>query len=204
MIIECSYCESQVDAKILAQHEEEDLENWAHYMISLVVCPVCNSALVGVQQYLQVGPEAWEWEKPVRVWPNPKQHLDFRIPYGVRDVLEEANICFKSKAYNACVVMCGKALECICLEYKTKEKVLHGGLRELLEKGIIDQKIFQWSEALRLHRNIGAHAGEQKISREDCSDLLDFTNAICDYTFALTGKFEDFMKRQAKKQVKNG
>lgn len=199
MIIECSYCESQVDAKVLAQHEEDDPEEWAHYRISLLECPVCKNTLVGCQEYIQVGPEKWEWDRAARVWPSPKQHLDLRIPDGVRAALEEANICFKSKAYNACVVMCGKALEYICLEYKTKEKVLQGGLKELLEKGIIDQRIFQWSEALRLHRNIGAHAGEQKISREDCRDLLDFTNAICDYVFVLTGKFEDFMKRRTKK-----
>lgn len=199
MIIECSYCESQVDAKVLAQHEENDPEDGFRYKVSLVECPVCKNSLVGLQEFFQVGPGKWEWDKAARVWPSPKQHLDFRIPDGVRAALEEANICFKSKAYNACVVMCGKALEYICLEYKTKEKVLHGGLKELLEKGIIDQRILQWSEALRLHRNIGAHAGEQKISREDCRDLLDFTNAICDYVFVLTGKFEDFMKRRTKK-----
>ncbi len=150
MIIERSYCESQVDAKVLAQHEENDPEDGFRYKVSLVECPVCKNSLVGLQEFFQVGPEKWEWDKAARVWPSPKQHLDFRIPDGVRAALEEANICFKSKAYNACVVMCGKALEYICLEYKTKEKVLHGGLKELLEKGIIDQRILQWSEELRL------------------------------------------------------
>lgn len=71
-----------------------------------------------------------------------------------------------------------------------------GGLKELLEKEIIDKKIFQWSEALRLHRNIGAYASEEKISAEDSRDLLDFTGAICDYVFVLSKKFDSFMKRK--------
>ena len=196
MIIECNYCESQVDGKILAQHEEEDPEDSFRYRVSLVECPVCRNALVGLEKLFQTGQEEWLWDKAIRVWPKPKKHLDFSIPEKVRASLEEANLCFKSKAYNACVVMCGKTLECICLEYKTKEKMLHEGLRELLEKGIIDQKIFEWSEALRLHRNIGAHAGDSKISKEDGKDLLDFTNSICDYVFVLRKKFDDFMKRK--------
>jgi hypothetical protein len=200
MIIECNYCESQVDAKVLAQHEEQE-DPWERYRILFLECPVCKNTLVGSQEFFQVGPEEWAWDKAVRVWPNPRKYIDLSVPDKVREAIEEANICFKSKAYNACVVMCGKTIECICLEYKTKERLLQGGLKELLEKGIIDQKIFQWSEALRLHRNIGAHAGEHKISKEDCRDLLDFTNAICDYVFVLRKKFEDFMKRKKQAQA---
>ena len=197
MIIECSYCESQVDGKILAQHEKQDPEDSFWYRVSLVECPVCRNALVGLEEAAHRDEElgCW-WSDVTRVWPKPKKHLDFSIPEKVRASLEEANVCFKSKAYNASAVMCGKTLECICFEYKTKEKLLHGGLKELLDNGIIDQKIFEWSEALRLHRNIGAHAGESKISKEDSKDLLDFTNAICEYVFVLQKKFDNFMKRK--------
>lgn len=44
--------------------------------------------------------------------------------------------------------------------------------------------------------NIGAHATGEKVSQQDARDLLDFTNAICDYIFVLTEKFQAFMKRR--------
>jgi hypothetical protein len=201
MIIECNYCESQIDGKILAQHREEDCDAF-QYRVSLIECPVCKMALVGQEELYQTGPDKWEWTKAVRVWPNPKKRLDYSIPSKVRASLEEANLCFKAQAYNACVVMCGKVLECICLEHKTKERVLRGGLKQLLDRGIIDKKLFEWSEALRLHRNIGAHAGEFQLSKEDSKDLLDFANAICEYIFVLRKKFEDFMQRSKKKNGK--
>jgi hypothetical protein len=94
--------------------------------------------------------------------------------------------------------MCGRALEGMCLEFKLSKKVLAGGLKELLDKGIIDKKIFSWGDELRKHRNIGAHATDQKNTKDDARDVLDFAIAICDYVFVLTFKFEEFMKRQAK------
>jgi len=202
MIIECSYCESKVDAKVLAQHEEEEPEGWERYKISLLECPACRNALVGLQEYIQVSQEAFEWDTAVRVWPNPKKFIDWNIPDKVRESLGEASICYKSGVYNACVVMCGKALECICAEYKTESKVLYGGLKELLQKGVIDKRIFEWSEALRLHRNIGAHVSEDKISKADANDLLEFSNAICDYVFVLSKKFEEFLARRKAKSKK--
>jgi len=98
--------------------------------------------------------------------------------------------------------MCGTVLEAICSEYATKHKVLAGGLKDLREKEVIDNRIYEWGEALRKHRNIGAHATHETISREDAKDLLDFAGAICQYVFVLTNKFETFMKRKetSKKQ----
>lgn len=94
--------------------------------------------------------------------------------------------------------MCGRALEGICNHFKTKDRYLSKGLRELLDRNIIDQRIFEWSEQLRRRRNLAAHATSEKISREDATDLLDFLNAICEYVFVLTPRFQAFMERQTK------
>ena len=56
-------------------------------------------------------------------------------------------------------------------------------------------------EALRNRRNIGAHASDENISREDASDILDFTIAICEYVYVLTQKYDEFKKREKKKQM---
>jgi hypothetical protein len=197
MIIECNHCESKVDGKLLAEHKSPFFDDLP-FSVSLLECPVCKTALLAGQEFIQVGVDDYEWSSAIRLWPQPDKYLDWNLPDLVRHSIEEAERCYKVKAYSACAVMCGRALESICAEYKTKDKLLGGGLKELLDRQIIDQKIFTWGEQLRKHRNIGAHATEEKISKEDARDLLDFANAICDYVFVLTSKFDEFIKRKEK------
>jgi hypothetical protein len=94
--------------------------------------------------------------------------------------------------------MCGRSLEGVCRHYQTKSRYLGGGLKELRERELIDGRLFQWAEELQKSRNLSAHATGEKVSKQDARDLLDFTNAICDYLFVLTAKFEAFMKRRTK------
>lgn len=199
MIIECPYCESKVDARVLTEHESTAIEQEIlGFKTLLLECPICFNAILAGQELWQTGLKKTEWDDARRLWPPPEKYLDWKIPISVRNSLEEAKRCYKAKAYYACAVMCGKTLESICSEYGTKNKFLAGGLKELLDKQVIDKKIYDWSEALRKHRNIGAHATKEKISKQDAENLLDFANAICDYIFTLTKKFERFMKRKQK------
>jgi hypothetical protein len=204
MIVECPFCESKVDAKVLAQHveygqDEEDLGDLP-FRVSLLVCPVCKRTLLGGED--EYGQD--NWSESLRLWPDPEVSPHQDLPDVVSDSLIEAKKCYKATAYGACAVMCGRVLEAISTEFKTKAKALAGGLKELLDQGVIDKKIFAWGEALRKHRNIGAHASTEKISKEDAKDLLDFATAICDYVFVLTKKFEAFMERKHKTGVEEG
>jgi hypothetical protein len=103
-----------------------------------------------------------------------------------------------SKAYMTCAVMCGRAVEAICMD-KTKSKTLAEGLKKLKSAKIIDEKLFEWSEALRHERNIGAHAGDETTSRQDASDVLDFALAISEYVYVLDDKYKAYLIRKAKK-----
>ena len=172
------------------------------FRASLVECPVCKEALLAGQEYIQTGPEDFEWDQATRLWPKSEKHLHWSIPDLVRTSLEEARKCYKAQAYSACAVMCGRTLEGICRQYKTKKKLLFGGLKELLNKQIIDKKIYDWGEGLREYRNIAAHPTGEKISKEVAMDLLDFANAICDYVFVLTDKFNKFTERRKKEHKK--
>jgi len=37
-----------------------------------------------------------------------------------------------------------------------------------------------------------------KVTKEDAQDLLDFVEAICEYAFVLTAKFDNYMARRKK------
>ena len=203
MIIECSFCEAKVDATVISkkgyQVRDDDSEP---FMIYLLQCPVCSSVIVGGSDLLQISNDKSDWGPPERLWPNPIVTLHYSIPAPSRKSIEEAQRCFHAKAYSACAVMCGRAIEAVCAEHKTKAKLLAGGLKELRDRGIIDQRLFDWAEALREQRNIGAHATGEDVSRVDARDVLDFSIAICEYVFVLSQKYEDFKARHAKKGVK--
>ena len=65
-----------------------------------------------------------------------------------------------------------------------------------MEREIIDKRLFQWSEALRLNRNLAAHASGEQFAHDDAEDIFNFATAICDYVFVLNEKFAEFMKRR--------
>ncbi len=168
-------------------------------IVSFIKCPSCGWPILAGQDIGYLGDEREAYySEPSRLWPKPVSSLDYRIPRNVKESLEEAQKCYVAKAYNACAVMCGRTLEEMCEDNNTKEKILVKSLKELLEKSIIDKKIFEWAEALRLQRNVGAHAGNEKITKERARYLLDFSLAICDYVYVLNRKFEEFINKSQK------
>jgi hypothetical protein len=161
-------------------------------------CKVCKNALLGLSEVVQVAEDKWEWDHASRLWPTPDDEVAWDIPEIARTALIEAQICFKAKAYSACAVMCGKAIEGLCKHHDATTQTLAAGLKKLRDNGTIDTRLFEWGEALRESRNLGAHATTEKVSKDDARDLLDFSLAICEYVFVLHEKWERFQKRRKK------
>jgi hypothetical protein len=203
MIVECSYCEAKVDGRVVAQHiDPPGPEGLEPYRVSLLACPICGNGLIAGECEIGYDNDAVVWDAPTRLWPCPDKRVPWYVPRIVGASLEEANRCFKAGAHSACAVMCGRSLEGICKHYETKSNNLIGGLKELLEKGVIDKRLLEWSEALRHSRNLGAHITDQVVSKEDARDLLDFANAIVEYVFVLTRQFEKFIARRGESEKK--
>ncbi len=97
--------------------------------------------------------------------------------------------------FSAAAVMCGRALEYVTVE-KTGEKTLYQGLKKLKDKNIIDERLFEWAEALRKERNIGAHAVGEETKQQDASDIMDFAVAFCEYVYVLTEKYNEYLARK--------
>ena len=199
-IIECPDCESKVSANVIAKKEYGPTDYHDPFRIYFLECPVCHRTMVGHSDLIQIEHNEWDFEDPSRLWPKQKKSLDWSIPTIVRKSIEEATKCYNAKAYAACAVMCGRSLEALCKEHGTKNWQLAKGIKELKDKGIIDGRLFDWGEALRDRRNIGAHATEEDISKEDARDVLDFTIAICEYVYVLADKYEKFKKRETRKK----
>ncbi|MCH7923527.1 MAG: DUF4145 domain-containing protein [Nitrospinae bacterium] len=203
MIIDCPQCEAKVDAKVLKEHiggwiDTDPFETKA----ILLVCPACKSPLLALQELYHVDIDRQVWGTPIRVWPEPERYPDKNIPQLVRDSLLEARKCLRATANKSCAVMCGRALEGIFTEYKITRGSFQSKLKTLLDKGYIDKRIYEWGDAIREKRNIGAHATEERISKQDAQDVLEFTQAICEYVFVLAKKFDNFKERIQKAKDK--
>jgi hypothetical protein len=225
-IIDCPWCKAKVAAiehggATKSGRTDEDGEPYA---IRLVVgeCPSCRSLLAGESR--QVGFAGWDseedqWSDIVRIYPKPpKAFLSYRIPKTVHDSISEADKALQASANIAACVMLGRALEAVCrdlLEQPTRTAsagagkspprrplMLGDGIRQLKDKRLIDDRLFDWSQQLHAFRNIAAHPTDVSISRQDAEDLQSFVYAIIEYVYDLTDRYTDFKERLAKRAKK--
>jgi hypothetical protein len=96
--------------------------------------------------------------------------------------------------------MCRKTLEGLCAEHNVTGKNLVQALRELKEQNIIEQRLYEWADALRISGNEAAHDVSVTVTAEDARDILEFTNALLEYVFTFRDKFEAFKERQAQRR----
>ena len=80
--------------------------------------------------------------------------------------------------------------------------MLGEGIKELKDRNIIDQRLYDWSQQLQAFRNIAAHPDETEISREDDEDLQSFVYAIVEYIYDLTERYEEFKERLERRNKK--
>jgi len=225
-IVDCPVCKAKVAAeehgRISHRGFVDNLEGEVHYGISVGLgkCPKCHSILVGESQ--QVGIKGFdsyedEWADPVRVYPDPpKAFTSLRIPKVVSESITEGLKSLQANANVAACVMFGRALEAICRNLldpsagtdqmqpsvtTSKRPIMLGeGLRKLKDGGLIDQKLFDWSQQLHTFRNLAAHPTDIAISREEADDLRSFVFAIVEYIYDLTDRYNDFQERLEKKK----
>lgn len=170
----------------------------------LLQCPSCKSPLFGFAYSFQDDWNNWCWTDVERVWPTPATtEISSSIPDRARRDIKDAQKCLSHGIYSAAAVLCGRALERLVKEKTGENHMIGRGLKVLLEKGAIDQRLYDWAEALRKERNIGAHASEEDTTKENAQDVIDFTIAIFDYIYTLAEKYEKYVARKSGSMAAN-
>lgn len=218
-IVDCSYCKAKVAAEISGVAENIGYNEYAaeYFGLKLYVgkCPRCSSLLAGSSEqvgFKGIDSDDDDWTEVERVFPQPvRTFRSIRIPNGVIRSLREGEKSLQAGATSAACVMFGKTLEALArdklmnpADAKSKRIMLGAGIKELKNRNLIDQRLFDWSQQLQAFRNVAAHADEAVISREDAEDLQAFVYAIIEYIYDLTDRYEEFkdrLERRAKKVV---
>lgn len=196
MIIECAICQVSLEAHRAGGYVRR-LPAGGEDQLSLYQCGRCNGPIL-VQQAnvgnLAIGDV---WGDPLILHPPPDFRVNPKAPADIQAAFSEAFTCYRSRAYTASAIMCRKTLEGICLAHNAEERNLALSLRKLRDEGLIDQQLFDWSDALRLAGNEAAHGVANSIEAPDARDILEFTNAILDYLFSYRDRFNQFRQRRA-------
>lgn len=56
------------------------------------------------------------------------------------------------------------------------------------DNGLISEELLEWSNELRVLRNLGAHATSEKITGQDANEAIDFLQAILETLYHLRPK----------------
>lgn len=194
MILECKNCQALVNADFVANYDYtytfSDLSDLpARY--ELLKCPICQNPFLIDSDQLTDG--------YLVLYPPPDNRVNPNFPASLKSAYGEAISCFNSKAYTATAIMCRKTLEGICTEHGITGNNLVKNLKELKDKGIIESRLYEWADALRISGNEAAHDVRVTVSYEDAKDVLEFTNALLEYIFTFRDRFEQFKQRRANK-----
>lgn len=202
MLQECNICKATVDAKELANYERYvDIEGSFSEVtrFTFLQCPRCERPFVVSQFPLDWSPQSIIWGSAKTLLPEPYKRVDPSLPQSIRTAFEEALACIRSGAHTACVIMCRKTLEAVCREYQVGGRDLAAMLNTMREKHLIDKRLFEWADELRLAGNEAAHEAGSSVTLLDMRDIVDFTHALLEYTFTIRDKFNAFMARKKKR-----
>lgn len=198
MIVECTHCKAHVDAVEIGEFGYQGSENYEPGRYVLLKCNRCSNPIL-VNQELNADEEGDHLSALSVIYPQPELRVNPKAPFSIRAALQEGIACYHARAFTAAAIMCRKTLEGVCKEHGIEERSLHKSLEKMLSTDLIDQRLFEWSDGLRLAGNKAAHGVEVAFSGQDARDSIDFTIGIIDYLFSYRDQFKKFKERQVKR-----
>jgi uncharacterized protein DUF4145 len=190
MVLYCRKCGALVSAEHHDTYRRGDPDEGPQEVISFLRCPACSDPFLVLQE------DYGELSEPEVLYPAVTR-LNPNLPKPILAAYAEADSCFRGKAYTAAAIMCRKTLEGLCAEHGVTKRPLIASLGELRDKGIIDGRLYEWSDTLRVAGNEAAHDVGVTVSAEDARDLVEFTNAILEYVFTFRDRYEAFKLRRS-------
>ncbi len=191
MVVECEQCQAVVDAKVVSFYDDVDDEAGAAGRYSFLKCPKCHSPFLVLQVDFGGGLETAQ-----RLYPPLESGLDATIPPAIRAAFQEARTCLRAKAHTAAAIMCRKTLEAVAAEVGVSTRNLASALTAMRDKGLIETRLYQWADALRVSGNEAAHDVNIVVSPQDARDIVDFTSALLEYVFTFQRRFDEFTARR--------
>ncbi|MCX4408329.1 DUF4145 domain-containing protein [Streptomyces sp. NBC_01764] len=193
-VTECPICQQKVTATVEAYNEFSPDNEFEFRRYLIAACRLCYQPLL-----LEQAQESDQFERELAcVWPTPPRALAESVPEVLRREHFEARMCFKSKAYTATVVMVRRTLEGVCAQHGINKKPLYKAFEEMKTVGLIEGRLLEWAQELRVLGNEGAHFTGKPVTRQDASDAVALAEALLDYLYVFNEQFLRFKERRKK------
>jgi len=195
----CPRCNSIVETEVIfdyhiEEHCNEDIQGGG-VQVKLSKCLRCKEPFLTEVDYNYIEDNYWE-NSSIQLYPNTENEAIKNCPKIVINPYQEALKCYKAQAYDACVIMCRKGIEVICIDKGEHKGSLVTKLKNMRENGILEGTLFNWTDELRLIGNDGAHSHEQIVTQRDANDSLDFFDALITYLYHLVDKYNKLKNRR--------
>jgi len=209
--VECPECGKAVIAEpkgfVFTRNDPDD--DLAIYRWTLFACEEMQHPILTIETvyFSKWGPNGVEvatfGDEVYRLYPPQDRVMSNEIPGELRRVHDEARACIRANAYTAAAVMSGRVIEGVCDLNNIKGGSLQNRLAKMKDDGLIDGRLWEWADALRAVRNTAAHFSAVSISKQDAEDAVAFTEALLDYLYVLTARFNAFKERRTRLSGEN-
>jgi hypothetical protein len=205
----CPKCNILVDARIIARGhggfasatlnpiEEVDTEYHGD-VYYIATCRRCSSPFLIKESVYGVPGEFESVTETEVLYPSETRLPVDGVPASVRRAYEQAKQSFTASLYDPCALMCRRCLEAACKHLGVSGRDLNARLEALEKSGLVDARMIRWAHGIRMLGNEAAHDPESAVSLEDARDVLEFTEALLIYVFALNHRYSQFEARRKK------
>ena len=203
----CPTCNILVEAKVIARGfgeyrsnamnplDEVDAEyHGDHYSVAL--CRRCNGPFLVREALCGVPGEFETVTDEAVLYPVSAGAKLEGLPASIARSMDQAYRSYSTSSYDACALMCRRALEALCRTLSANGNNLALRLTDLKANGRIDTRLLDWAHGVRLVGNEAAHDVEAAVTADDARDILEFTEALLMYVFTLDTKFRSFSERR--------
>lgn len=170
------------DVKLPAVSNNRDVANYA-----IIRCQSCGETFVALDTC-----EGW-----IAVYPIRQNTVAEEIPNPVKQLFNEAYLCFAVDAYIGCLMLCRTAL----INLQRQQNV--SNLFELKSNGIISEMLYKQADEIRLWANMLGHddVSLDNIDRNDTEQLLLYMEALLDAVYVQPARHAAIQDKR--KQMKN-
>ena len=197
----CPTCNSVVETVIVYSYTSENTvnEDLCGYVTEVLLskCLKCQNPFLKEKNFQIVEGDDY-LNSELQFFPNTENEAIKNCPEIVFNPYKEALKCYRAHAYDACVIMCRKGIEAICIDKGEIKGNLATKLKNLNSKGILENTLYSWANELRLIGNDGAHSHDQIVNQQDAKEAVDFFDAFITYLYHLVNQYEELIKRRKK------
>ena len=200
-LVNCPKCNTRTLAEPVT-HTVEDTVPWDDCYV-VVACKICYEYML-ISHPKDETAAKYNFKRINKMlWPVSVREFSSTIPESLRLEHKEARACFNNAAYTATVVMVRRTLEGVCSENGVKKAPLISALKEMQNQGLIEGRLLEWAQELRVLGNEGAHFTGRRVSREDAQDALALAEALLDYLYVFSAQFAEFKRRRQNRTKEN-